>query len=155
MSFSLSLTHGSPCAQGHQVLEVVTTGAVRQRSCQHVGVVGQDGPVMSALAQQSFDNIPERDTPAPGAGALAVPTRLLEAFIAVDVDEQFLAAEYPEILKVLLADRTTGQNIIWATDHYADFGPGHQASDEVTPHAITGVRARVIQPRIHKAQALG
>jgi len=109
---------------------------------------------MSALAQQSLDNTPERDTPATGAGALAVPTRLLEAFIAVDVEEQFLAAEYPEILKVLLADRTTGQNIIWATDHYADFGPGHQASDQVTPHAITGVHAGVIEPRIHKAQAL-
>lgn len=120
---------------------------------EHVGVVGHDGPVMSAFARQSVDNTPEqRGTLAPGA--LAVPTPLLEAFIAVDVEEQFLAAGYPEILKVLLADRTTGRNIIWATDHYAEFGPGHQASDEVTPQAVTGVHARVIQPRIHKAQAL-
>jgi hypothetical protein len=108
---------------------------------------------MSAFARQSFDNTPEQ-WHAPTPGALAFPTPLLEAFIAVDVEEQFLAAKYPEILKVLLADRATGQNIIWATDHYGDLGPGHQASDEMTPHAITGVHALVIQPRIHKAQAL-
>lgn len=117
-------------------------------------MVGQNGLVMPAFAQQSFDNSPERDAPDSGAAALAAPTRLLEAFIAVDVKEQFLAAAYPEILKVLLADRTTGHNIIWATDHYADCGPGYQASDEVTVQSITGVNAGVIQPRNHKSQAL-
>lgn len=50
-----ALTHGAPCVQGHTIVEAVTTGAVQGAPrVKHVGVVGQDGAVMSAVAQQSF-----------------------------------------------------------------------------------------------------
>jgi hypothetical protein len=110
---------------------------------------------MPTSAQQSSDNFPEqRDVPAPDVGVVVVTPRLSDAFFAIDLEEQFLAAEYPAILRVLLADRTTGRNIVWATDQYAHLGWGYQPLAEITPQVVTGVRTRVIQPRIHKAQVL-
>lgn len=110
---------------------------------------------MPASAQQSTDSSPgKRNVPAPDVGAVVVSPRLSQAFVAIDLEEQFLAAEYPAILTLLLADRTTGRNIVWATDQYAHLGSGYQPPAEITPQAITGVHARVVQPRIHKAQGL-
>ena len=36
-----------------------------------------------------------------------------------------------EVLAVLLKDRTTGRNLIWATDDYAERGKGFGANDEI------------------------
>jgi hypothetical protein len=87
-------------------------------------------------------------------GAVRVAPRVAEALFAVDLEEQFLAAKYPAVLKALLSDRTTGRNIVWATDHYAHLGRGYQPSDDITPSAVTGLHAGVIQPRIHKGEVL-
>ena len=35
-----------------------------------------------------------------------------------------------EVLAVLLKDRSTGRNLIWATDDYAERGKGFDAGDE-------------------------
>ena len=141
-------------AQGpHREPLQVGGGAARRPN--RVGEVRQDGVVMPASVQQSLDNFPEkREVAAPDVGAVMVTPRLSEAFFAVDLEEQFLAAKYPAILKALLLDRTTGRNIVWATDQYAHLGRGYQPSDEITPGVITGVHARVIQPRIRKAKVL-
>lgn len=110
---------------------------------------------MSASARQSINSLPAKpDVPAPSGGAVVVTPRLPEAFLAIDLEEQFLAAKYPAILKVLLSDRTTGRNIVWATDQYAHLGPGYYSPNEITPRAITGAHSRVIQPRIQKHKTL-
>ncbi|PKZ60229.1 hypothetical protein [Gardnerella leopoldii] len=35
-----------------------------------------------------------------------------------NLDEQSLYKKYPQLLDILLIDRTTGNNILWATDNY-------------------------------------
>ena len=56
-------------------------------------------------------------------------------------------------MKLLLADKTTNNNIIWATDDYwNDNGFGFCFSDEIHAESLTGIFKTVIQPRIAKSQ---
>ena len=55
-----------------------------------------------------------------------------------------------EVLAVLLKDRTTGCNLIWATDDYADRGRGFAASDEIRLEQIVDKKNPVIRPRVDK-----
>ena len=56
-----------------------------------------------------------------------------------------------EVLTVLLKDRTTGRNLIWATDDYAERGKGFAASDEIQIEQIIDKNNPVIRPRVDKA----
>jgi hypothetical protein len=38
----------------------------------------------------------------------------------VDIVEDDLRINYPDVLETLLVDRTTGKNIVWATRNYED-----------------------------------
>lgn len=67
-----------------------------------------------------------------------------------DLDEQFLAERYPKVLALLLLDRTTGSNILWATDDYQQISAAHQAHAEITIATITGKYAGLIAPRVDK-----
>lgn len=62
--------------------------------------------------------------------------------------------EYPikPILKLLLQDKTTKQNIMWATDTYSSLGVGYNSSDQMQLSLFSGFRAGIIQPRIHKSR---
>ena len=55
-------------------------------------------------------------------------------------------------LKILLKDKTTKKNIIWATDTYNVHGIGFQASDEITAKNISGLNSQIIQTRAAKSQ---
>lgn len=55
------------------------------------------------------------------------------------------------VLPILLQDRTTKQNIIWATDTYLSCGEGYTAKDPITSALVTGENSSIIQPRIAKA----
>ncbi|MBT1035274.1 hypothetical protein KJY78_02750 [Canibacter sp. lx-45] len=66
------------------------------------------------------------------------------------MDEQFLADQYPDVLRTLLLDRSAGRNILWATDDYKDLSQMHQGQAEITFAAITGEYAGVIAPRVDK-----
>lgn len=60
---------------------------------------------------------------------------------------------YPRaILETLLRDRTTGRNIVWADDEYAELGDGYAGEDELSVELITGPRSGVIKPRVAKEQ---
>lgn len=60
---------------------------------------------------------------------------------------------YPRaILETLLYDRTTGKNIVWADDEYAELGDGYAGEDELTVELIAGPRSGVIKPRVAKEQ---
>ena len=54
------------------------------------------------------------------------------------------------LLSVLLLDKTTKKNIIWATDGYATLGEGFAFCDEITIEAITGRNKSVLKPRNKK-----
>lgn len=59
---------------------------------------------------------------------------------------------YPiwDVINVLLEDKTTGKNVVWATDAYAARGPGYGPEDPITKSSFTGDDPVLIQPRIEK-----
>ena len=70
-----------------------------------------------------------------------------------DVIENDLYDIEPQILKILLKDKTTGRNIIWATDAYAAYGVGYAFEDEIHPGCITGFFEGIIKPRVEKTKS--
>lgn len=73
--------------------------------------------------------------------------------VSIDVSEEALLTRSPELLELLLVDRATGTNIIWATDHYAHLGPEFAPDREIAIPSITGPNQNLIQPRRAKAKA--
>ena len=55
-----------------------------------------------------------------------------------------------EVLAVLLKDRSTGRNLIWATDDYTARGKGFGANDEMQIEQIADKDHPVIRPRVDK-----
>ncbi len=55
-----------------------------------------------------------------------------------------------DVINVLLKDKTTGKNVVWATDAYAARGPGYGPEDPITKSAFIGDDPVLIQPRIEK-----
>ena len=70
----------------------------------------------------------------------------------IDIKEDELLAMGGGILDALLLDRTTGENIIWATDDYADLGDAYSFHQHITIEQITGKNQNVIQPRVAKSE---
>lgn len=71
--------------------------------------------------------------------------------ISLDVCEDAIMNYDPKLLDILLFDRTTKRNIIWATDDYADRGSEYSAFSEIRPELITGINSMLIRPRIAKS----
>lgn len=70
-----------------------------------------------------------------------------------DISEtQLLLAYGDEVCTNLLTDRTTQQNIYWATDSYADKGTGYTFFDPITIDKITGENDLMIRPRAVKSK---
>lgn len=73
----------------------------------------------------------------------------------VDILEDSLLHNSPELLATLLKDHTTSKgddvrNIFWATTDYEQLGPGYGYNDPILPSLITGKNGHVIMPRILK-----
>lgn len=73
-------------------------------------------------------------------------------FMPIDISEEQLALESSDLLKILLKDRTTKKNIVWATHSYELLGKGFAPSDRITPSRVTGAYANLIQPRSEKSK---
>lgn len=71
--------------------------------------------------------------------------------ISLDIREDAIMKYDPKLLGILLYDRTTKRNIIWATDDYADRGGDFCASCEIRPELVTGFNSMLIRPRIAKS----
>ena len=54
------------------------------------------------------------------------------------------------VLSILLIDRTTNKNIIWATDNYKNKGIGYGENQTIEINLITGKNGNIIKPRIEK-----
>lgn len=64
----------------------------------------------------------------------------------IDLDSR----QVRSVLHILLKDRTTGHNIIWATDTYAPNGEAYSAKKTISAALVTGENSNIIQPRIAK-----
>ena len=69
----------------------------------------------------------------------------------IDIQEDILKIHRLGLLDKLLADKTTGKNIIWAGDAYRSLGAGYEPGGEITPKLITGPNSGVIRARAGKA----
>ena len=65
--------------------------------------------------------------------------------------ERFLERHPAELLEVLLADRTTGGDIVWADSEHEALGVGFGPDDQMSVGAVTGAFADAVLPRTGKA----
>lgn len=72
--------------------------------------------------------------------------------IKIDIKENMLYSLNPKVLKLLLKDKTTKKNILWATDDYLPIGEDYAADQEIKIGQITGLFGNVIRPRIEKSK---
>lgn len=70
----------------------------------------------------------------------------------IDIRENYIKQLDDELLSILLKDRSSGKNIIWATDIYADKGEPYDSQQHITVSLITGRSGKVIRPRIDKSK---
>ncbi|MBR6049818.1 MAG: restriction endonuclease subunit M [Clostridia bacterium] len=70
----------------------------------------------------------------------------------IDIKENYINQLDTELLSILLKDRSSGQNIIWATDNYAPRGFGYQSYDNITVQSVTGYNGNVVKPRVEKSK---
>lgn len=71
-------------------------------------------------------------------------------YAIIDLNENKLFEFEYEILKILLTDKTTKSNIIWAVSDYRQLGSEYDFMNPITAELITGTHACVIQPRVAK-----
>lgn len=70
----------------------------------------------------------------------------------IDIKENYIHKLDNELLLILLKDRSSKKNIIWATDNYADKGVGYRRTDYITVETIVGYHGNVIKPRTEKSK---
>ena len=70
----------------------------------------------------------------------------------IDIKENYIKQLDDELLSILLRDRSSGKNIIWATDIYADKGEAYDSQQAIKVDLITGRLGKVIRPRIDKSK---
>ena len=77
-----------------------------------------------------------------------------------NVLDNVIRTELPDILKILLIDRTrstarTTKNIIWATENYLQYGSkAYSPSSQIKPELVTGIMSKIIIPRALKNKEL-
>lgn len=69
----------------------------------------------------------------------------------IDIFEEDIAQYSLNLLEILLKDRTTNQNIIWATNDYSEYGFSYNAKEQIYSFLIIGSHSKIIQPRVAKS----
>jgi hypothetical protein len=70
---------------------------------------------------------------------------------SIDIREDYLLKK-EHLLEILLQDKTTGNNILWATDSYDSNGHLFAPTANITTDLITGTLGSLIQPRALKSK---
>ncbi len=70
---------------------------------------------------------------------------------SIDIREDYLLKK-DDLLSILLQDKTTGNNILWATDSYDSNGHLFTPTANITTELITGALGSLIQPRALKSK---
>ena len=69
----------------------------------------------------------------------------------IDIREDYLLKK-DELLNIILQDKTTGINILWATDTYEQKGKKYAPFAPITSDLVTGKNGKLIQPRAVKSK---
>lgn len=69
----------------------------------------------------------------------------------IDIREDYLSKKY-HLLEILLQDKTTAKNILWATDSYESKGKQFAPNAPITNDLVTGTNGCLIQPRAIKSK---
>ncbi|MDE6667776.1 MAG: restriction endonuclease subunit M [Clostridia bacterium] len=70
----------------------------------------------------------------------------------VDIKENYISNLDNKLLDILLKDNTTKSNILWATEHYAQFGLLYNSNKPILPSLITGKNGEIIKPSVNKSK---
>lgn len=70
----------------------------------------------------------------------------------VDIRENYISHLDTKLLEILLQDKSSKKNIIWATDNYSERGFGYRRNDQITPESITHFNGGIIKPRTTKSK---
>jgi hypothetical protein len=71
--------------------------------------------------------------------------------LKIDIREDYLSKK-GKLLEILLQDKTTSKNIVWATDSYEAMGKMFSPQSHITIDLITGIHGNLIQPRSVKSK---
>jgi len=69
----------------------------------------------------------------------------------IDIREDYLSKK-DHLLEILLQDKTTAKNILWATDSYESKGEQFAPNAPITTDLVTGINGCLIQPRAIKSK---
>ncbi|MCD7755752.1 MAG: Eco57I restriction-modification methylase domain-containing protein [Firmicutes bacterium] len=69
----------------------------------------------------------------------------------IGIQDEILRLHSLGLLELLLKDKTTKANILWATDAYQNMGPDYERDKEIKTDLITGEHSGVIKNRARKA----
>jgi hypothetical protein len=69
----------------------------------------------------------------------------------IDIREDYLLKK-DNLLEMLLYDKTTSQNILWATDSYESKGEQFSSQASIKTELVTGIYGSLIQPRAIKSK---
>lgn len=69
----------------------------------------------------------------------------------IDIREDYLSKK-DHLLEILLQDKTTAKNILWATDSYESKGEQFAPNAPITTDLVTGTNGCLIQPRAIKSK---
>ncbi len=72
----------------------------------------------------------------------------------IDILENEIVDQYPDVLEILLRDHTTQENIFWATNSYEHLGEAYSFASYILPELITGDNGSIIMPRVQKDKIL-
>lgn len=70
----------------------------------------------------------------------------------IEIKEDLIQNTDNKLLELLLADRSTKRNIVWATNDYIEYGELYSPECEITTALITGTFSNIIRPRVTKAK---
>lgn len=69
----------------------------------------------------------------------------------IDIREDYLLKK-GNLLEILLQDKTSSKNILWATDSYVENGKAFAPKAPITANLVTGKYGKLIQPRAVKSK---
>ncbi len=71
---------------------------------------------------------------------------------SADIKENVLLKIDKELLAILLKDKSTDKNLIWATDNYKKYGSRYYPDQAICADLITSHNGSIIKPRVEKSK---